>query len=139
VQVRARHVRASRARGFPLLSPYSIDARSNASQSASVIPTNGAVIVVVGFGRVVANARIVIGASEFARVLHVVGRSHVTSLVRVVDIVRSRVQLIIPWEFLTHVNNRKPPDTIINIMLLTYILPTLMDAVILYTIYKQLF
>ena len=25
-----------------------------------------------------------------------------------------RVQLIIPWEFLTHVNNRKPPDTIIN-------------------------
>ena len=70
--------------------------------------------------------------------MHVVGRSHVTLLVRIVDIVR-RVQLIIPWEFLTHVNNRKPPDTIINIMLLTYILPTLMDAVILYTIYKQLF
>ena len=66
MQVRARHVRASRARGFPLLSPYSIDARSNASQSGSVIPTNGAVIVVVGFGRVVANARVVIGASEFA-------------------------------------------------------------------------
>ena len=54
----------------------------------SVIPTNGTVIVVVGFGRVVADAHVVIGASECARVLHMVRRGHVTSLVRVVEIVQ---------------------------------------------------
>ena len=74
--VRLVSVFESHGLGFPLY-------------GCSIIPMNGAVIVVVGFGRVVANARIVVGVSEFARILHVVRRGHMTSLVRIVEIVRA--------------------------------------------------